>query len=267
MRRDDEEEMPAMPFQDEHREMDEWRQTLLGFQRASMFLAHGFCLAAMMIVSAWVANAGGLQWEKGFSTCIFNWHPLMMITAFLFMTVASLSFRYRGMGTKVLSKIVHGVSWAVAMLCMMVGLIAVFRSHNDEQSGFIANLYSMHSWMGLFVLTVYIMQFLAGVFTFGFPLRFATPSFKAKMLLLHQFFGPVIYLAMLLVILLGIQEKEGFHGCSYEVTKADLTPWRNISKIPSFCLLGHLLGFLVLLTGVCTCFALHPLDRGSFRQN
>jgi hypothetical protein len=109
-----------------------------------------------------------------------------------------------------------------------VRLAAVFRSHNDKTSdgSYIANLYILHSWvglavltlyLGLAVLTLYLMQFVAGLCTFGLSdqrigiLSFSD-SFKAKMCQVHHFLGPIIYVSMLLTILLGIQEKEGFNA-------------------------------------------------------
>jgi cytochrome b-561 len=269
--REPEDAMTLMPFQDEQPDdsMDEWRQRMHALQRASLLLAHCFALLSMIMVVVWIRILGGLSWEKGQSSLVFNFHPLLMIAAFNFMTVASLSFRYRGLGTRRLAKMQHGMAWAVAMLCIIVGLIAVFRSHNDKISGYIANLYSLHSWMGIFVGVVYVIQFFAGLLTFGFPSTSLgiTPSFKAKMLMAHHFFGPIIYLAIMLTILLGIQEKEGFVGCSYKVDEADLAPWKHIDKIPEACKVSHLLGFLVLFTGVCTSFSLHQLDRVDRREN
>jgi cytochrome b-561 len=232
---------------------------MIGLQRASLILAHFMALLSMIVVIIWIVLFGGLSWEKGHSKLVFNWHPLLMITAFCFMTVASLSFRYRGLGTRKLAKTLHGMAWTVALLCVIVALIAVFRSHNDELSGFIANLYSLHSWIGIFVGVSYSVQFVAGLVTFGFPansLRI-TPSFKAKMFLVHYSFSPIIYLTFMVTVLLGIQEKEGFVGCSYTITEADLIPFQNFLNIPESCRISHLLGFLVLFTAICTNFALY----------
>jgi cytochrome b-561 len=267
---DPEEPEPLISFQDEHDDgVDAWRQRLVRLQRAALILAHCMALLAMLVVGIWILYLGGLSWEKGQSKLVFNWHPLLMIAAFCFMTVASLSFRYRGLGTRKLAKVLHGISWMVAALCVSVGLIAVFRSHNDGVSGYMANMYSLHSWIGIFVGVIYLLQFFSGLVTFGFPSTFLgiSPSFKAKMLLVHYYFGPIIYLAMMQTILLGIQEKEGFVGCGYTVEKADIRPWENFDQIPEACRISHLLGFLVLFTGVCTTFALHQIDRGGYRES
>jgi uncharacterized membrane protein len=281
-----------IPFQDEVADdgMDEWRQRVYGLQRAwedsmeesrqrkygkiraSLILAHCFALLSMIMVILWIRILDdGLSWEKGES----SWHPLMMIAAFNFMTVASLSFRYRGLGTKRLAgyrglgtrrlaNILHGMAWTVAMLCVIVGLVAVFRSQNDEISGYIAaNLYSMHSWMGIFVGVSYVTQFFAGLLTFdGFPLTslgIFTPSFKAKMLTVHNVFEPIIQLRMMLRILLVDIQIEGEGYICYEVDEADLAPWwKQFVKIPELCKVSYLMGVLVMFTGVCTSFAWEP---------
>jgi hypothetical protein len=260
--------------------MEESRQRKYGKIRASLILAHCFALLSMIMVILWIRILDdGLSWEKGES----SWHPLMMIAAFNFMTVASLSFRYRGLGTKRLAgyrglgtrrlaNILHGMAWTVAMLCVIVGLVAVFRSQNDEISGYIAaNLYSMHSWIGIFVGVSHVTQFFAGLLTFdGFPLTslgIFTPSFKAKMLMVHNFFVPIIHLIMMYrILLVDIQkEGEGYIGCTYEVDEADSAPWwKQFVKIPELdniselCKVSYLMGVLVMYTGVCTFFAWEP---------
>jgi len=216
-----------------------------------------------------MATLFGLSWEKGQAKLVFNWHPLLMILAFCFMTVASLSFRYRhfrlSRGT---SKLLHGVGWAIGVGCMAVGLVAVFFSHNDRASGFIANMYSLHSWVGMTVLVMYSVQFLVGVGAFALPHRVLgiSGASKAKILQVHKFFGPILYLSMMLTILLGIQEKEGFVGCGYKVDAPDMIPFRNFHQIPIVCKQSHAMGFLVLTMGLCTMFALHQMDQTKYRQ-
>jgi cytochrome b-561 len=196
---------------------DDWRSLLVRLQNGAAILALALALGAMLVVVWWINLLGGLSWKSGEAKLVFNWHPLLMITTFCFMTVAT--FAYRIPVNKSVSKRVHGVVWAVAALCAMVALVAVVRSHNDKESGFIANLYSIHSWIGIFVISIFIFQFFAGLFTFGYPLTSmgVDASFKAKMMTVHYFVGPFIYVSTAATILLGIQEKEGFIGCAYKV--------------------------------------------------
>jgi hypothetical protein len=251
--------------------VDAWRQRLIQYQQYASIASHLSALASILVVIIWITHLGGLSWKYGESKQVFNWHPLLMITAFAFMTVASLSFRNFN---RPKSKTLHGLSWSVAILCMIVGLVAVFRSHNDGISGYVANLYSLHSWIGLLVLISYSFQFLSGMMAFGFPkiwtwngVALASESFKSRLLLVHHFAGRMIYLSMCITILMGIQEKEGFIGCAYKVEHVDRFPPSHFYEIPLACRISHLMGLLIFFTGICTAFALHPIDRGTYRQN
>jgi cytochrome b-561 len=254
-----------------------WENRLRQLQTKAIIASHVLALIAMTVVIVWINLLGGLSsWGPGKAKLVFNWHPLLMITAFSFMTVATFSFRWQQyyIPNRRLAKLLHGSAWAVAALCMLVGLLAVFQSHNDKQSGFVANMYSLHSWIGVFTILMYVFQFLAGLFTFGgVPLPFflggttvITQSFKAKMLTVHYYVGPLVYLSTATTILLGIQEKEGFVGCAYKVTQADLFPIQHFSEIPFACRVSHLLGIVVLLMAASTTFAMHDFGRGSFHR-
>lgn len=246
------------------RARQEWQDQLVRWQGISCLVAHALALLGALLVFWWVSILGGLSWTKGKSKQVFNWHPLMMILAFCFMTVAALSFRapymYQNSNRQVV-KLVHGSSWAVAAIFALVALVAVFKSHNDEKSGFIANLYSFHSWLGIGMVGIYLIQFFAGFFSFGWNYFGFSPLFKAKMLSIHSFLGPFLYMGVTATILLGIQEKEGFVKCAYSVDKADLFPLSHLSKIPPACLVSHALGIVVLATALCTSFALHDFKR------
>lgn len=104
---------------------------------------------------------------------------------------------------------------------------------------------------------MYILQFMMGVYSFAWPLSNMTAVNKARILQFHKCIGPLIYNATAATILLGIQEKEGFIGCAYTVTKADTFPIQHFFDIPSVCRTSHGLGILVLAVAVCTNLALY----------
>jgi cytochrome b-561 len=245
-----------------------WENKLRQLQTKAIIASHVLALIAMMLVLWWINLLGGTSLEAGKAKLVFNWHPLLMITAFAFMTVATFSYRWQSIPNRRLAKALHGSAWAVAALCMLVGLIAVFQSHNDKQSGFVANMYSLHSWIGAFTILMYVSQFLAGLLTFGgiVPSLGITQAFKANMLTVHYYVGPLVYLATAATILLGIQEKEGFVGCAYKVTQADLFPIQHFFEIPFACRVSNLLGVVVLAMTASTTFAIHDFGRGSFHQ-
>ena len=237
---------------------------VINIQRYAAIAAHVLAVAQIVVVYWWISVLGGLSaWRPGHAKQVFNWHPLLMITAFCFMTVSSLSFKALPWRRNV-KKLIHGSGWFVAAASAVVGLVAVFQSHNDGRSGYIANMYSLHSWIGMTVIVLYVTQFFVGVRAFG-GAALANASWSAPwkrfVLQCHVVLGPLIYVLMGLTILLGIQEKEGFVGCAYHVNSPDLFPLQHVAKIPAACLVSHLLGLLVFLTLICTTIALAETRR------
>ena len=171
-----------------------WSERLSRLQQGAVFLSHVLALIAIVLVTWWVQLLGGLSWNSGEAKRTFNYHPLMMVIAFTFMTVASLSFRYPFLRYQ--NKLTHALSWSIATLCGIIALVAVFQSHNDLQSGFIANMYSMHSWIGIVVVIVYLSQWLVGIYAFGL----GNPSWRGVAILVHKYVGPIIYQGVAVVI-------------------------------------------------------------------
>jgi cytochrome b-561 len=245
--------------------------TIARVQRSANLSAHILSVTCVLVVLWWISLLGGLSTSSS-SVHVFNWHPVLMITAFCFMTVAALAFRNRrrprrhdannanNANSRSVLKWTHSIAWTVAALCAIVALLAVFKSHNDSNvSGkCIANLYSLHSWIGIGVICLYLLQFCMGMYSFALPpITTMSRHQKAQILRLHKFLGPFIYNTTAATILLGIQEKEGFVGCSYSVSKADLFPPQHFFDIPFACRMSHLLGILVLAVTLSTNLALH----------
>ena len=137
-------------------------------------------------------------------------------------------------------------------------MVAVVKSHNDAISGYIANLYSLHSWVGVLVMTLYTLQLMVGLIAFGgFRNRLTSPA----ILEIHKFSGAILHILITATILLGLQEKEGFINCSYQVDSADTMPILHVGEIPHSCKLSHGLGMVVLLIGILTSFSLAQFPR------
>jgi len=176
------------------------------------------------------------------------------------MTAAMLSFRHLLL-VRWQRKVVHGLSWTIAAVCAAVALVAVFQSHNDLTSGYIANVYSLHSWVGITVVVFYILQWSSGLFAFG--LGFGSPALKSMLIKIHKYVGPVLYQSVALTMCLGIQEKEGFVGCAYKVeTQDSFGPFKHFFDIPLACRVSHGLGLVILIVTVLTTFAIQDFSQG-----
>lgn len=235
-------------------------------QSTSIFISLILSPVSIILVSIWASALGGVSWKEGESKLVFNWHPVMMVTSYAVMNAGALVFRLSGTSTYQASiglapttrgkaKVAHASMWSLSFIFGIVGILAVFKSHNDRISGYIANLYSLHSWVGMTVVTLYTLQFLFGVFVFGGLLR-GSRLRNPMMMELHKFTGTYIHILATATILMGIQEKDGFVGCAYPVDSADLMPILNYGKIPYACKISHGLGFVILFMGIFTTFGL-----------
>ncbi len=226
---------------------------------------------AILLVSVWASVLGGVSWAEGDAKHVFNWHPVMMVTAYAIMNASALAFRVSGTSSyqaplqtsldhtrRRITKFSHAFMWTISIIFGIVGILAVFKSHNDPISGYIANLYSLHSWIGMTLLSLYTIQFLVGMLCFG---GFYSGSRSKPILMeIHKFTGTYIHTVATMTILLGIQEKEGFVSCSYAVDLADGPPSFNLGTIPHPCKISHALGMVILMMGFCTNMGLVKFD-------
>jgi cytochrome b-561 len=226
-------------------------------QQYAHVASHILALSAIILVIWWIHLLGGLSWKSGEAKKVFNYHPLLMVIAFAFMTAASLSFRHYSTMSRPVRKLTHALSWSIATLCGAVALVAVFRSHNDAASGFVANLYSLHSWIGMLVVIFYLLQWTIAMYAF----YFGNPSWKGMAVSVHKYVGPLLYQGVAVAMVLGIQEKEGFVGCAYKVSKVDSFPAQHFYEIPLSCRVSHGLGLVIVGMALSTTFALSDFGR------
>mmetsp|Transcript_7751 Transcript_7751/g.11449 ORF Transcript_7751/g.11449 Transcript_7751/m.11449 type:complete len:306 (+) Transcript_7751:285-1202(+) len=274
-------ELPA-----EQEKMDDgWVHRERVHETTCVVLSHIFVVLSIVFVSLWIqekdVSGGGVSWE---TPEVFNWHPLLMVAAFGCMSLAVVAFRkpyrtqllitrsrsnngytYRegdhesGLVSGVSnSKLFHASLWFATFMFGSIALRAVWRSHDNRDFGFIANLYSLHSWIGIGVVSFFLGQFFASAYLFsGFFDNLFSPSQRAFALKCHRFLGLCIYNMAAATILLGIQEKEGFIGCAYEVTESDENPASHYLDIPYSCRLSHGLGIIILAQTLCTMCTLY----------
>ena len=236
-----------------------------------------FSLVSLILVFVWVAldnnnnsNLGGLypinmsDPNSDNFKYVFNWHPVMMILGMLFCLVeACLSYKtWNHLGTIrgiKIAKLIHLIWQTAAVICISVGLIAVFLSHNkidpDNPSTYKANLYSLHSWIGIAVITMYYAQYIVALYTFLTPFSVSSISNRENYKPYHIYFGLFLLFAAGMAIESGIQEKLTlltFSGisCSANVPtdEADINPAKYYQQMPLVCKKANWLGLSVFIT-------------------
>ncbi|CAN6483251.1 unnamed protein product [Victoria cruziana] len=157
-----------------------------------------------------------------------------MLIGFIFLgSEAILAYRVLP-GTKQQRKIVHSALHLIALALGIVGIYAAFRYHNESS---IANLYSLHSWLGLGTISLYAIQWILGFVAFWFP--GAPEEVRAASLPWHLLFGAIVYVLALTTALLGFLEKLTFLEAA------------GLAKYGPEALLVNFTAIVVVLFGAC----------------
>lgn len=175
----------------------------------------------------------GLGWDG--TELEFNWHPVLLITGFVFIQgIAIIVYRlpWTWKCSKLLMKSIHAGLNTVAAILVIISLVAVFDFHNAKN---IANMYSLHSWVGLTVVILYILQLFLGFFIFLLP--WAPLSLRALLMPIHVYSGLLIFGTVIATVLMGVTEKLLFMKNS------------SYSSFPPEGVFVNTLGLLVLVFG------------------
>ncbi|KNC85459.1 hypothetical protein SARC_02364 [Sphaeroforma arctica JP610] len=213
-----------------------------------------FVFIAVISVLIWFLHYDtGLDWNNADCAgkpCVFNYHPPMMVLGFL-------AFGYQGiMSWRMLpdglshqtKKFIHLSVQVSGFVLAVVGIVAVFKFHNQHQPP-IANLYSLHSWLGLVAMILWGLQVVGAVVSF---ISGVVPvENRVSFVPIHKHMGVVLYLLALVVMLLGIQEKLGF----YQGDKA-------YAKLTPISQLGNIMGLsIVAIFSVCTTLMIPRMQQ------
>lgn len=174
---------------------------------------------------------------------LFNWHPVLMVVAFPIIMSEGL-LAYRSVYTKNLrraqQKTVHVTMNAVALGLAALGVVVAWKSHSLKKPVPTPNLYSIHSWLGLFTLGLAACQAALGVVVYLFPR--ASAQGRASFYQYHAAIGGSTFVLAIATMLVGIQEKSSFMILIGHVGMYD--PAIRVAAI-----LGLLLVLIALLTG------------------
>ncbi|KAK9814792.1 hypothetical protein WJX72_011556 [[Myrmecia] bisecta] len=216
-------------------------------------------VSTFVLVAIWTSSyLGGLGVSPTWTSTtvndtnrVFNWHPLLMALAFpVFMAEALLAYRVPVVPSleRPQRKVLHGCLHAAALLCMVFAIIAAFQSHNLKEPKAIPNLYSAHSFMGMFTFVTSILQFLLGLYVFAWP-KLAIKQRQA-IAPLHTFLGKAVFVAGLATMAAGIQEKTTFLQMGKKLTGEAL--FGAEMRIPAA------LQLLLIFTGLLVLFHHQP---------
>ncbi|PAN07311.1 hypothetical protein GQ55_1G317700 [Panicum hallii var. hallii] len=171
------------------------------------YVAHALAVAAAVMVLVWAIHfRGGLAIEATNKNLIFNVHPVLMLIGYIIIgSEAIMVYKVFPTLNHDTAKLIHLILHGIALVLGAVGIYFAFKNHNE--SG-IANLYSLHSWLGIGTITLYGIQWIFGFVTFFFP--GAAPNLRRSLLPWHILFGLFVYILALANAELGFLEKLTF---------------------------------------------------------
>ncbi|XP_002510795.2 transmembrane ascorbate ferrireductase 1 [Ricinus communis] len=170
------------------------------------FVAHALGIIGAIMVLVWCIDfRGGLAWEAVNKNLIFNIHPVLMLIGLVIIGGQAI-MSYKSLPLKKeQKKLVHLVLHAIALILGCIGIYTAFKNHNE--SG-IANLYSLHSWLGITIISLYGIQWIYGFIVFFFP--GAPAAVRSASLPWHVIFGVLVYILAVANAALGFLEKLTF---------------------------------------------------------
>lgn len=181
-------------------------------------LAKIFAVIAVIMVVSWAQGKdtdelylGGLDWND--KALVFNWHPVLMIVGLLGCFGWGITSFRNDFLSKPINKGLHVFFYVTAVVCFGLGLKAVWLSHDDTPDGsYKANLYSIHSWLGLAAVMLFGQNFLLGL------LHFANPTLaveiKQNYMPNHVFLGILTFVTAVMAMETG--ELSGIIVCLFD---------------------------------------------------
>ncbi|XP_047330855.1 transmembrane ascorbate ferrireductase 1-like [Impatiens glandulifera] len=168
--------------------------------------AQVLALAGTVMVLVWCIHfRGGLAWEAKNKALIFNIHPVLMLIGFIILGGEAI-MSYKALTLKKeTKKLIHLILHGIALILGIIGIYTAFKYHNESN---IANLYSLHSWLGLGTIIVYALQWIYGFLVFFYP--GGAQGLRAESLSWHVIVGIFVYLLAVATAALGFLEKLTF---------------------------------------------------------
>ncbi|KAK9880648.1 hypothetical protein WA026_011887 [Henosepilachna vigintioctopunctata] len=206
-------------------------------------------LVLIVLTFIWSSNyAGGYSLSS--PNTEFNWHPLLMVTGMVFLYSQSiLIYRTNRNVSKFKVKCIHAGLHIVILILASIALKAVFDSHNFANPP-IANLYTLHSWLGILTFSLFCFQLVLGFGTFLYP--GAAKNIRAAVLPYHVIIGSAGFVMSIVTAALGYTEKAMFTLSS------------NYQNLPFSAVMLNFIGLVLVIFGAITIYLVN--DRSYKRE-
>uniref|UniRef100_A0A1I7ZHI6 Cytochrome b561 domain-containing protein n=1 Tax=Steinernema glaseri TaxID=37863 RepID=A0A1I7ZHI6_9BILA len=143
----------------------------------------------------------GPQPRNGFGNV--NFHGLFMTVALVFFQgEALLSYRVYRHEPRLMAKWVHAAFHFSAVVLVVFAMIAIV-NHKNLGPVQLKHMYSIHSWLGVGILSIYVVQLCIGFLAFFFPK--VSQDLRRRFLPVQRTIGLTTFVASLAQVVLGNQ--------------------------------------------------------------
>lgn len=225
-------------------------------------VARAIMLLMLVLVVHWIYTyLGGLalapenkDTDSNDTSKLFNWHPILMYLGFgVFMSEAVLAYQAPVLGnlSRSTKKVVHVTAHTLASVCIVCGLVAVFKSHSLKRPMPIPDLYSPHSWLGLTTVVLGALQLCLGLYAYVWP-KFHI-AVRIALGPVHRFLGITTWVLALSTMAAGFQEKVTFLQTGMKLSGDQL--YSDVIRIPALLML------LLFFLGTTVLYHLVPVAQ------
>ncbi|KAK3758106.1 hypothetical protein RRG08_006681 [Elysia crispata] len=179
-------------------------------------LAELLGIGVCVMMGTWFGNfQGSYAWREQ-PKVEFNYHPLFLSIGLLFLYGNGIIiYRVFPKTTKLYVKMGHTAVHLGAIAFAVVGLVAAFDSHNLRDKP-IPNLYSLHSWIGIVVVSLFCLQWVLGFSAYLLP--GLSVNLKKLYMPHHVFWGVALFGLAAATSLMGIVERSIFQKDRINIT-------------------------------------------------
>lgn len=192
-------------------------------------------------------------------------HHLLQLIGYLTFLHALLVHRlYVGFGLPI-RKAVHVVSHLLCLSLLFTGISFQAYAKNTEKTAngkYESNLYTLHSFLAIGALAVYLFQLCLGACVGFFKDLFHKYHTKIKQL--HREIGLFLLTALTAVVTCGVQQLFYRKGCpSQGMSESDLNPAESYTALSQSCQMLNCIGLLVYAASLLAALALSTAKVGS----
>ncbi|XP_039023648.1 probable transmembrane ascorbate ferrireductase 3 [Hibiscus syriacus] len=167
--------------------------------------AHVFGVLAFILMLVWLLHyREGIEYDSYNGYRVFNVHPFLMFCGFIFLSGEAMMVYKTVNATHTVQKVVHMMFQLGAFVLGVVGLCAVFKFHDMSN---VEDVYSLHSWIGIATISLFAVQWLAGLISFMAPQPEVT---RHSLLPWHICGGRTLLYMSIVAALTGLMEKATF---------------------------------------------------------